>query len=73
MKNVSIILAKEIKLIEREFDNVDNLNLMLKIIDDPVRMSMFSGLLKIKHDIGDISLGEYLKTKKEQAYKRLFE
>lgn len=65
-------LGQKIELIEDNINDMDTLTFLLKVMDDPVEQSIFSGLLKIKRDIGDRSLSEYLDEQREQTYQRLF-
>lgn len=70
--NTADILAREIKFIEQKLGDVESLDTLIDLIDDPVKRSILSGLLKIKRDIGDRDLGEYLETSKARTRKRLF-
>lgn len=62
---------KQIDLIERHAHNLDTLKMFLVLINDPTQRAIFSGLLKIKQDIGDRSLKEYLRTRREEGYQHL--
>lgn len=57
--------SKHIDLIERYAYDFDSLLIFLKLINDPIEREVFSGLLKIKQDIGDKSLHEHLQKKQE--------
>lgn len=65
-------LTQEIELIENGCFTREDFDHMIQILNDPVQASLFSGLLKIKRDIGDMPLEEYLKARQEKARKRLF-
>lgn len=66
------ILTDKIEFIERQFEHEEDFNLMLTSVEDPVQRDILSGLLRIKRDIGDRDLREYLETQRRKTYQRLF-
>ena len=66
------ILTDKIEFIERQFEHEEDFNLMLTSVEDSVQRDILSGLLRIKRDIGDRDLREYLETQRRKTYQRLF-
>ncbi|MCB9352539.1 MAG: hypothetical protein H6573_34405 [Lewinellaceae bacterium] len=61
-----------IDFIDQYYDHEGSFNVILRSIADPVQRDILSGLLRIKRDIGDRDLREYLETQRRKTYQRLF-